>query len=335
MDTKDLLNYIEFVAPLNYAEEWDQSGIQIAGKKEEIKRLAIALDATLLTISQSLAWDADFILTHHPLTLAPQLPKTKDDYHTILKEILNSGAWLYSAHTSLDVQKNGPVCWLAEALKMDQLLPIQSLYTKPLLQVQFPLKDLSPDLFQDLTKLFAELDQFQDFRLSKGYFLCDPNFAPVVFNLFKRYRLQECLKIQPISSVNEQCGYGIIGDIMPTLDSNTFLNTLGQYLETDHISCVGEWPQTISRLAYCPGSGMNLARKAFSMGADIFISGDLKYHQAQEIEPLGLTIDAGHYSLEENMMKTWAGQIEDYFQGKDMEVRFFKGQNPFKVHELK
>ncbi len=335
MDTTDLLNYIESVAPLDYAEKWDQSGIQIAGSREEIKCLAIGLDATLSTIQQALAWDADFILTHHPLTLSPQLPKNRDEYQTVLKEVLNSGAWLYSAHTSLDVQTKGPVSWLAKVLELKSLSPIQPIDIKPLLQVRLPLEYMVPDLFQDLTNLFSESRQPQDPCLSKGYFICDPESIPNIIGIFRKYLLQDYLEIRPASSRNKQCGFGIIGDIDSGLTKDAFLEVLCPYLETDHITFVGQWPQYISRVAYCPGSGMSLAKTAFNQGADIFISGDLKYHQAQEIESHGLTIDAGHFILEEKMMRNWAGDIEDRFYGQDMEIKFFQGHNPFRIQELR
>lgn len=332
MLTKDLLKYIETIAPLKYAEDWDQSGIQIAGTKKEIKRLALGLDPCLATIHQALQWDADFILTHHPLTLAPQLPKSKNDYRTILQTILQSGSWLYSAHTSLDVQTNGPVSWMARALHMEQWSPVAPVEPKPLLQIHLPAEAMNSQMYQDLLRLPSIEIDAQDF--SKGYLLCDLPIDPAILNILKRYCSLDCLETAQVLPLNRQCGFGIIGDISPALHQHSLMVTLSQLLVTEHISSVGAWPETISRIAYCPGSGMSLAHKAFQQGAQIFISGDLKYHQAQELEPYGLVIDGGHFSLEETMMETWSQDLQTDLVDKDIEIRFFQGRNPFQNHDL-
>ena len=75
---------------------------------------------------------------------------------------------------------------------------------------------------------------------------------------------------------------------------------------------------------------MELAKRAFAQGADIYISGDLKYHQAQDIEALGFALDVGHFSLEEKMMSAWARTLQQEFAelDRDVEVVFIPGRSP-------
>ena len=53
----------------------------------------------------------------------------------------------------------------------------------------------------------------------------------------------------------------------------------------------------IRKVAVCPGSGGDFIKLATSM-ADCFVTGDIKYHQAKEIEGIITLIDAGHYYTE-------------------------------------
>jgi putative NIF3 family GTP cyclohydrolase 1 type 2 len=78
---------------------------------------------------------------------------------------------------------------------------------------------------------------------------------------------------------------------------------------------------------------MSLASKAFALGADIFISGDLKFHQAQEIESLGLTLDVGHFALEEVMVAVWADELTTALAG-EVRVLFIPGRDPFQINSL-
>ena len=114
MHIAEIISIIEQMAPLQGAASWDKSGLQVACRHTEVRRLAVALDPVPATIERALDEGADFILTHHPLS--PHLPNRLDNYHTVLSLLFRADAGLYAAHTSLDVQPDGPVGWLARHL---------------------------------------------------------------------------------------------------------------------------------------------------------------------------------------------------------------------------
>ena len=86
-------------------------------------------------------------------------------------------------------------------------------------------------------------------------------------------------------------------------------------------------PKTVSRVAYCTGSGGSLVEAAANSGADVFVTGDMKYHQALNA-PLSV-IDVGHFILEEEMMRRFAQALAEDPQLQGMELLFFAGQDPF------
>ncbi|MCF8085877.1 MAG: Nif3-like dinuclear metal center hexameric protein [Desulfohalobiaceae bacterium] len=263
MQPESVISVIESVADPAFAEDWDSSGVQVAATRREISRLAVALDATPNLISRTIEWEADLILTHHPLSLNPTLPSRLDDYHACLRLLLGRDIWLYSAHTSLDLATSGPVSWLARSLRLSDISPI------------------------------AELP-------ARG----TENSA------------------QPLA------GYGVQGTCPAPLGWPRFTEELSRITGLSCWRRTGEPPEEISRVAYCPGSGMSLAQTAFDNGADVFLSGDLKYHTAQEIESLGPTLDLGHFILEENMMQAWAGDLQTALLEHSVDVAFFSGHDP-------
>jgi putative NIF3 family GTP cyclohydrolase 1 type 2 len=110
-----------------------------------------------------------------------------------------------------------------------------------------------------------------------------------------------------------------------------FATNLEGLIDRDAWVVSGPQPETISTVAYCGGSGSTLIGNADRAGADVFITGDMKYHPA--VEASICVIDVGHFSLEEEMMRLFADELDKSLEG--VEVKFFKGDDPFRFHVKK
>jgi len=113
-------------------------------------------------------------------------------------------------------------------------------------------------------------------------------------------RLMNLQNIRPLSQViidDEKYGYGRIGEVEAT-DLLAVVNTIKSKLSVDDIRVYGN-KDTIQRIAVCGGSGSDFIRDAFENNADMYITGDIKYHDAQIALQLGLVlVDAGHFHTE-------------------------------------
>ena len=100
---------------------------------------------------------------------------------------------------------------------------------------------------------------------------------------------------------------------------------------------IGDPERVIRRVAVCTGSGSSLLEDAARAGADLFITGDMKYHDALALHsrqngnssnfcPMSI-LDIGHFSLEEEMMRRFALQLEKELDG--VTVTFLPGRDPF------
>ncbi len=114
----------------------------------------------------------------------------------------------------------------------------------------------------------------------------------------------------------QECGMGRHGEYENFLSFNEFLNRLKKACPDSDLRIAGKKPEFIKKISICTGSGAEFIDSAFSAGSDIFITGDLKYHDAMHAADIGFcVIDAGHYGTEvifaENMESQLRSKLSD------------------------
>ena len=78
-----------------------------------------------------------------------------------------------------------------------------------------------------------------------------------------------------------------------------FAQQVRKALPTEHVRLVDAGARPVRKVALCSGSGAEFIHKAAFMGADVYVTGDVKYHEAQQAVELGMhVIDAGHFGTE-------------------------------------
>lgn len=318
MHPSTLISRIEATAPPQLAASWDKCGVQIASATSTVTTLCVALDPSVESVRRAVEMKAQFLLCHHPLSLSPKLPSRLDDFHEVLRLALGASMCVYSAHTSLDANPDGPVNWLGRLLELQDMaiLEVTRRETPTLLR----LTDLTEqEKVRDLTGVVTRSGgQMEE------YLLWPEELPGFKAKLGATASCQEIALGAPV----RQYGFGCIGTLPAPLGWNEFsarLSSLG--LPLSRIS--GQIPQTVTQVAYCPGSGADLGPVAFARGADVYLTGDLKYHQAQAVQDLGLTIDVGHFCLEETMMRTWSQSLDRELSPEGVRVVFLPGRNPF------
>lgn len=259
MQLIEIFSAIEKIAPLDAAAPWDISGLQVAAHRSEADMLAVCLDPTPASVRQALERGAQCILSHHPLALKPALPRRLDAYHEVLCLLLAADVPLYAAHTSLDVNADGPAGWLARELELGNLAVLEA--TAP-----------------------------------------------------------------PLAAAPLPLGFGLAGDLPAPLSLAQITSALARHIDLSTATVCGPVPESISRLAYCTGSGSSLLREARAAGAQLFITGDVKYQTALEAEIC--LLDVGHHSLEEEMMRRMSGLLAQRLSG--LNVVFVPSVSPLR-----
>jgi len=109
---------------------------------------------------------------------------------------------------------------------------------------------------------------------------------------------------------DRQSGLGRIGDLDKPMDLAGLAGKIKVTLGLGSVRVVGSADMEVQRIAVCTGSGSGLLKAFFDSSADVFISGDLRYHDARdaEINQRGL-IDIGHFASERLMVDLIRGRL--------------------------
>jgi dinuclear metal center YbgI/SA1388 family protein len=348
MNADKALSRIRALAPEAYAADWDNSRVQIRGERAEIKKLAVALDPAPTLMRDCLSWDADLVLTHHPLYFKPQAPTAPGQYLDVLRQFLASGSWLYAAHTSLDCRPDGPAFWLGRELGLKDCATLEQNRSFPAREVFFQ----APSRFTEREARplvdAAGVHALSQSTAGEVRVVADEHAWPNIYEELKGIfsgKDFECY-VRRLESPEVSVGYGQVGELPKPVDFETFAKGLERALFAKQQPCTttgaggkaglawsecGPRPETIRRVAYTTGSGASLIPAAFAAGADVFICGDVKHHAAMETP--GLVLDVGHFILEEEMMRLFAKELQSDL-GREVEVRFFAGRSPFSFRVL-
>ena len=130
----------------------------------------------------------------------------------------------------------------------------------------------------------------------------------------------------PLAAAPLPLGFGLAGDLPAPLSLAQITSALARHIDLSTATVCGPVPESISRLAYCTGSGSSLLREARAAGAQLFITGDVKYHTALEAEIC--LLDVGHHSLEEEMMRRMSGLLAQRLSG--LNVVFVPSVSPLR-----
>ena len=116
------------------------------------------------------------------------------------------------------------------------------------------------------------------------------------------------------------CGMGRFGSFSSPLPFSEFISKLGQVCSKSGLKIAGTAPETVAKTALCTGAGAEFIDDAYRAGAQVYITGDLKYHDARHADDIGLcVIDAGHYGTEILFADNMADQLRSLL-GSEAEI---------------
>ncbi len=332
MNIDNLINRIEHTAPLRGAASWDKSGVQIAGRLKDVKKVALMLDPLPAMIAAALDWGADFILSHHPLTMEPRFLDRPGGYNDIARMVLSRDAWLYAAHTSLDAQLSGPAAWFVRELGVANFASLEPTCTAPAHRLLFPMPGSADEYIEKWSTLSGVL-QTPSIDSGQIAICCEEHALQSIMAAVHedlRNESQELFfTIQETYLPASELGIGQVGKLPRPLPWKDFMTRLCELIPRAFVTVAGEEPATVTTVACCPGSGASLAGKAAAMGAQVLVTGDIKHHLA--LTPPLCIIDVGHFSLEEEMMRRFSLLLAEDPELQGTEIQFFPGQDPLRL----
>ncbi len=121
-----VINFLEALAPLDLAEEWDNVGLLLGDRDRDVSRIMTSLTITPEVVEEAISTKVDLVVSHHPLPFRSLKKITTDTIsgQLILKLIENRIA-VYSPHTAFDSTAEGINQLIAEKIQLETVRPIQ------------------------------------------------------------------------------------------------------------------------------------------------------------------------------------------------------------------
>lgn len=346
----DVIGALETAYPPALAESWDSVGLVAGDPADEVRKVVVAVDATAAVVDEALASGAQLLLVHHPLllrgvdTVGAHTPKG-----ALLHRLIRGGCALYSAHTNADRADPGVSDALAGALGLvatRPLVPIPDTATDKWV-VMVP----TTDTVRVREALFAagagELGDYRECSWTvtgDGQFRPLPGAAPtlgtvgevetvredrveVIAPRRSRARILAALRAahpyeEPAFDVFETAdfpgsrGLGRIGELPEPQTLREFTARVAAALPRTEwgVRAAGDPERVVRTVAVCGGSGDSLLDTVSRLGADVYVTADLRHHPADEHLRRGgpALVDVAHWASEQ----PWCAQAKGVLDGR-------------------
>lgn len=343
---KEIVHYLEESFPLSLQESYDNSGLICGRMDQEVQGVLLCLDSLEATVDEAIAKNCQLIIAHHPIIFKGLKKITGNTYvERVIEKCIQHHISLYAIHTNLDNHINGVNGEIANRLGLKNrriLRPMTNqLYKLVVFVPKNSLSVIDSALFQigvgsignysechfrtegigtfmpnELanpsigTKNIRE--EVAEFRVE--YLVPKPLIGIALRILFEAHPYEEVShEIYPIENQDQRLGAGMIGELPLEMDALSFLKSLKTTFNCQVIRHTEVLSKPIKTVALCGGSGSFLLADAIRSKADIFITGDFKYHEFFDAENHLIIADIGHFESEQFTPQLLAEKLKEKF----------------------
>ncbi|MFP7477808.1 Nif3-like dinuclear metal center hexameric protein [Terribacillus saccharophilus] len=343
MHIADVIAYFESWCPPSLAEKWDNVGLQVGTLDQTVSGVLTTLDVTEAVVDEAILYNANLIIAHHPLLFAP--PKKLDTAAPkgrVIQKLLKHDITVYAAHTNLDIVEGGVNDLMADALGLEQkriFLPVGHQTFKKLIvfvpktheqhvkdalhsngagnmgnyeKVSFvsegsgyfqPNADAQPFIGQA-----GEVERVEEVRIE--VLVPEENVKKAVAAMIAAHPYEEAAyDVYPVEMKGKAYGLGRTGKLPAPMTLHELARMVKERYDVQQVRFTGEASASVETVAVLGGSGRDYIDQATHQ-ADVYITGDLTFHETQDAMLAGLClIDPGHYA--EKIMKQ---KVADYLQ---------------------
>jgi len=332
MIVNDVISALEELAPLAYAEQFDNVGLLVGDKNQEVTGVLVTLDTLEKTVEEAIEKKCNLIVSFHPIIFKGLKKITGKNYveRVVLKAIKHDIS-IFAIHTALDNSYKGvnyQICKELGLVNQQVLIPQSGTIKKIVTHV--PKQDLEKVKNAMFNAGAGSIGNYNECSFNiKGYGTFKPNEdanpkvgergvlqkeeeiqlhltfskhvqTQVLQALFNSHPYEEvAYEITTLENKNQQIGIGMVGELKEELEAEVFLEQVKSKFKLEVIRHSALLQNKIKRVAVLGGSGAFAIPNAISVKADIYITADLKYHDFYQAENKIVLADIGHYESEQ------------------------------------
>ncbi len=331
MKIKDILAVLEEMAPLAYAEDFDNVGLLTGDPETVATGVLVCHDALEAVLDEAILKKCNLVVCFHPILFSGLKKITGKNYveRAVIKAIKNDIA-LYAVHTALDNHKNGVNAIFCKALDLKNcriLIPKKDFIRKlvtfaPMQQAE----EVREALFSAGAGNIGNYSDCSFTSVGNGSYKGNDDSNPVIGEKGSRTELPEtkievtfekhlehkimkalftshpyeevAYEIYNLQNSHQNIGLGMIGELENPMEEEDFLHLVRQKMQSEGIRHTAYLGKPVRKAAVLGGSGSFAISSAIAAGADVFLTSDLKYHQYYEAENRILLADIGHFESE-------------------------------------
>jgi dinuclear metal center YbgI/SA1388 family protein len=332
MKIKDIISALESVAPPLLQESYDNAGLITGDENQECTGILISLDATAEVIAEAKQKNCNLVVSHHPIVFSG-LKKIKSSHYVgraVIAAIKNDVA-LYAIHTNLDNVMTGVNGKIADMIGLEKTTVLSSretvlkkLYTfvpvEHVEKIRQAVFDAGGGQIGDYSECSFNAEGFGTFTGGadsnpfvgkKGMQHREKEIkVEIIFPVWLENRIikdmvashpyeEPAYDIIALDNTIQSIGSGVIGNLKEPADEISFLEKVKEIFHLQVIKHTRLLNRPVNRVAVCGGAGSFLISRALAVGADIYISSDIKYHEFYEANDKMVIADIGHYESEQ------------------------------------
>ena len=343
---KEIATALEKFAPLPLQDGYDNAGLQIGLTDAEVTGVLLCLDVTEQVIDEAATSGCNLIVSHHPLLFRPLKKITGSNYvERCVIKALSKGIAIYSAHTNLDNAQGGVNHRIAQKLGLKNvrtLVPKENILLKLVTYVPVAQADaVRKALFDAGCGGIGNYDCCSYNTEGTGTFRANEGCNPFCGNIGELHKQQEtrietvlpayiknrvirallashpyeepAYDIYTLQNEWSSVGSGVIGELQEAADEREFLLKIKKTFKAGCVKHTQLRNRTIKKVALCGGAGASFASAAQAAGADIYITGEARYHEFFDGTQQMLYAIIGHYESEQYTTEILAEIISESF----------------------
>lgn len=348
MKIKDILTVLGQMAPLAYAEDFDNVGLLTGNTDNEATGILVCHDALENVIDEAVANNCNIVVCFHPILFSGLKKITGKNYveRAVIKAIKNDIA-LYAVHTALDNHKRGVNKIFCDALGLinTKILVPKEGFIRKLVTFTTPGNHikLRNALFAAGVGSIGNYDDCSFISNGIGTYRGNNDSSPqvgqrgefveaaetkieityekyledtVLKALFENHIYEEvAYEIYTLQNKHQNIGLGMTGELAEPMGEQDFLQLVKQKMDAPGIRHSAFTGRKIKKVAVLGGSGSFAIKNAIAAGADIFLTADLKFHQFYEAEGKLVLADIGHFESERFTKDYMAAYISERVEG--------------------
>jgi dinuclear metal center YbgI/SA1388 family protein len=361
MQLATLIDAMDLIAPTRYAEAWDNVGLLAGDPAQEVSRAMLCIDYTPEVACEAAGEKCDVIIAYHPPIFSPFKRITGP---SLVFDAIRRSVAIYSPHTALDVAEGGTNDVLADAMGLTDRRPLRvgdAKATQLKLVTFVPerhVEEVATTLFDAGAGHIGDYSRCSFRSAGTGTFFGETGTKPTVgtsgeFERAAEIRLETVVPIARLSAViaalrqshpyeepafdlvqlaapPETIGQGRIGTL-PQIERGELFERIKNELGLTHLLISGPTSGPVSRAACCAGSGGEFLNDAIAAKADLYLSGEIRHHDAIQAAGAGMTVVCTlHSNSERAVLKRLMTRLMDQLPGLAVQVSQMD-RDPFSV----